>query len=72
MHVTDDGLNLASTTVSIPATEKVPTVTCFAYDCMAWRWDTDFNELVDRHPNREWFDLREHQAEGHCGLAGPL
>ena len=41
---------------------------CFGARCMAWRWDTDFNELMARDPPPD--DPRV-IADGHCGMAGP-
>lgn len=44
-------------------------VLCIGSDCMAWRWDSDFNDLMARVPPPR--DPRE-IADGHCGLAGPI
>lgn len=51
------------------AVDEVATVTCIASDCMAWRWSSDFNRLMERYKDRRDIDVRE-IAEGHCGLAG--
>jgi len=53
-----------------PHSDANPVRTCIAFDCMAWRWDVDFNDLMDRFPNADAVETREHQAQGHCGLAG--
>lgn len=41
---------------------------CLGSACMAWRWDSDFNEIMARDPQPA--DPRG-VADGHCGLAGP-
>lgn len=40
---------------------------CLASGCMAWRWDSDFNEIMARVPPP--IDPRD-IADGRCGLAG--
>jgi len=71
MFCKKDGQGLQSVTIANqPHTDADPVMTCVTYDCMAWRWDTDFNKLIDKYPGADLVEMREHQADGHCGLAG--
>lgn len=43
---------------------------CIASACMAWRWSSDFNEIVARHPEAKTPAEIKSYADGFCGLAG--
>lgn len=44
-------------------------VLCVGSQCMAWRWDDDFNVLVMKWPDKPLDEIKA-LADGHCGLAG--
>lgn len=50
--------------------DEVPNgIRCIGSACMAWRWETDFNDMVARQPGKSVAEYRA-LADGYCGLAG--
>lgn len=52
------------------AGETHPRTGCVASACMAWRWSSDFNVIMERHPEADTPAEIKSYAHGFCGLAG--